>query len=103
MRRREIELRDAMAGAWSAARVSGGQFKQLVPIYAGRMGLAYQIMRGQRVQRAGRTIALTAVVATVAGAVVAIVAERLIAHRTKEIAAEEAATEPAPSEAAFTG
>jgi hypothetical protein len=109
MRRREIELRDAMAGAWAAARVSGGQFRQLVPVYSDRLGLAYQIMRGQQRRRASRAIVLAAIIATVGGAAGAVLAERLIAHRQPpepttetsdtEIAADEA---PARQESTFT-
>ena len=102
MGRRDIELRDAMAGAWSAAKVSGGQFRQLVPVYSNRMGLAYQVMLGQQVQRRGRrAILVSTLVAIIGGAAVAVAAERMIAHR-KEAAAEE--TEPATEPvAAFTG
>jgi hypothetical protein len=102
MGRREIELRDAMAGAWAAAKVSGGQFRQLVPVYSNRMGLAYQVMLGQQVQRRGRrAILVSTLVAIIGGAAVAVAAERMIAHR-KTAAAEE--TEPATEPvAAFTG
>src|SRR5690242_961740 len=103
MGRREIELRDAVANAWTAARVSGGQFKQLVPIYSDRLGLAYQVMRGQQIRRVRRTVAVTALIAAIGGAAAAMVAERLLAHRTPsetgEEAAPEAATEAAPEEA----
>ncbi|WP_433383877.1 hypothetical protein ACQPZX_22580 [Actinoplanes sp. CA-142083] len=84
MGRREIELRDALAGAWTAARISGGQFRQLVPVYADRMGLAYQVMRGQQIQRRRRAIAVTAILATLGGAAAAVVAARLIGNRTSE-------------------
>ncbi|MFI5897758.1 hypothetical protein ACIA5D_47500 [Actinoplanes sp. NPDC051513] len=105
MGRRDIELRDAMAGALTAAKVSGGQFRQLMPIYGDRLGLAYQVMRGQQIRRMGRALAVTAVVAAVGGAVAAVVAERFIAHRKGAEVGEEAATpeEVTQSEAAFTG
>ncbi|MFF5295852.1 hypothetical protein [Paractinoplanes globisporus] len=105
MGRREIELRDAMANALAAARVSGGQFRQLVPIYSDRLGLAYQVMRGEQIRRMGRRwIAITAIVATVSGAAAAVVAERMIAHRRSDEAAEsEAKDESVTSEAAFSG
>jgi hypothetical protein len=100
-----MELRDAMAGAWTAAKVSGGQFRQLVPVYSDRLGQAYQVMRGRQIRRMGRAIAMTAIFATIGGAVAAVVAERLLAHRTPA----EVGEEPAPAEevtkspAAFTG
>jgi hypothetical protein len=105
MGRRDIELRDAMAGAWSAAKVSGGQFRQLVPVYGDRLGLAYQVMRGQQLRRAGRVIAVTAIIATISGAAAAVLAERLLAHRRPAEVGEEAAApeEVTKSEAAFTG
>ena len=111
MGRREIELRDAMANALAAARVSGGQFRQLVPIYSDRLGLAYQVMRGEQIRRMGRAIAVTAIIATIGGAAAAMVAERLIAHRrADEAVAEEAVTEESAtakeaikSDAAFRG
>ena len=106
---RQIELRDAMAGAWAAARVSGGQFRALVPVYGGRLGVALQVMRGQQIRQRRRTVALAAIIATISGAAAAFAVERMIAHReTTEPAAEqvaEAATEAidnAKSEAAFT-
>jgi hypothetical protein len=74
--------------------VSGGQFRQLVPVYSDRLGLAYQVMRGQRRRRASRAIALAAIIATVGGAAGAILAERFIAHRQPpELATETSDTE----------
>src|SRR4051812_42036935 len=101
MGRREIELRDAMAGALAAARVSGGQFRLLVPVYSDRIGLAYRVMRGHKVRRTGRRMALTAIVATVSGAVVAVAAERLLAHREPAAPVDTQDEVPAQSEAAF--
>jgi hypothetical protein len=98
MGRRDIELRDALAGAWTAAKVSGEQFRQLVPVYSNRMGLAYQVMLGEQVRRRGRRqLVVSTVVATVAGAALAVAAERMIAHRQEASAPQQ--TEPA---AAFT-
>jgi hypothetical protein len=88
-----MELSDAMADAWAAARMTGGSFRQLAPIYGERMGLAYKVMRGQQIRRMGRTLALTAAIAAVGGAAVAMLSERAIAHRT-------ATTEPADAETA---
>jgi len=80
-----------MADAWAAARMTGGSFRQLAPIYGERMGLAYKVMRGQEIRRMGRTLALTAAIAAVGGAAVAMLSERAIAHRN-------ATTEPADAE-----
>lgn len=102
MGRREIELRDILADAMGAARITGGQVRQLMPVYGDRLGLAYQVIRGQQIRQMGRAIAVTAIVATISGAVAAMVAERLIAHRqVSEEAAES--EEPVKSDAAFTG
>ena len=108
MGKREIELRDAMASALAAARVSGGQFRALVPVYGGRLGVALQVMRGQQIRQRRRTVALAAIVATISGAAAAFAVERMIAHREPAEPAgpaAEAATEAvdnAKSEAAFT-
>jgi hypothetical protein len=94
-----MELRDAMADAFAAARMTGGSFRQLAPVYADRMNLAYQVMRGRQVRRMGRALAVTAAIAAVGGAATALVSDRLIAaRRTSEPAPEaaEAAT-PAPA------
>ncbi|GAA2650629.1 hypothetical protein [Paractinoplanes durhamensis] len=75
MGRRDYEPWDAMADAGTAARTTGGQFRQLVPVYSDRAGFAYQVMRGQRVRRRGlRAVAVTAVVAAVGGALTALAA-----------------------------
>ncbi|GIF21882.1 hypothetical protein BJ973_002209 [Actinoplanes tereljensis] len=102
MGRREYELRDAMSDAWAAARVTGGRFARLAPVYGDRMGLAYQVMLGQRARRRSRrAIAVTALVATLGGALAALAAERYFGHRFEESAAEESPA-PAPQDAAFT-
>ena len=104
LRRREIELRDAMAGAMAAARVSGGQFRALVPVYGGRLGVALQVMRGQQIRRR-RAVVLTAIVATIGGAAAAVAVERMIAHRRPPEPVAEEATEVVDnvkSESAFT-
>jgi hypothetical protein len=109
MGKREIELRDAMASAWAAARISGGQFRSLVPVYGSRMGVALQVMRGRQIRRQRRAVALTAIVATITGAVAAVVVERMLAHREPPGPAEpvtepaaEAIGEVTPETAAFT-
>ncbi|GIE98463.1 hypothetical protein [Paractinoplanes rishiriensis] len=100
-RRRELELRDAMADAWAAARVTGGQFRQLGPVYADRLGLAYQVLRGRQLRRMGKAFALTAVLAAVGGAATALIAERaLAARRTPEEEPVEAATPIAVTDSA---
>jgi len=102
---REIELRDALAGAWAAARVSGGQFRALVPVYGGRLGVALQVMRGQQIRQRRRTVALAAIVATISGAAAAVAVERMVAHRGPiEPGTEQAAEaiDKVKSEAAFT-
>ncbi|GIM95915.1 hypothetical protein [Paractinoplanes toevensis] len=102
MGRRDYELRDAMSDAWTAARVTGGRFVRLAPMYGDRMGLAYQVMLGQRVRRRSRrAIALTAVVATLGGALAALAAERFFGHRAEEAPTEESPA-PASQAAAFT-
>ena len=110
MGKREIELRDAMAGAWAAARFSGGQFRALVPVYGGRLGVALQVMRGQQIRQRRRTVAMAAIVATLSGAAAAFAVERMIAHREPPTEpGTEPAAEPATevvdnvkSDAAFT-
>ena len=102
---REIELRDAMAGALAAARVSGGQFRALVPVYGGRLGVALQVIRGQQIRQRRRTVALAALVATISGAAAAVAVERLVAHRGPAGPGTEQAAEAvdnAKPEAAFT-
>jgi hypothetical protein len=102
---REIELRDAMAGAWAAARISGGQFRALVPVYGGRLGVALQVMRGRQIRERRRTVALAALVATISGAAAAVAVERMVAHRVPAGPATEQAAEAidnAKPEAAFS-
>jgi hypothetical protein len=102
-RRRELELRDAMADAWAAARVTGGQFRRLGPVYADRFGLAYQVLlRGRQRRRMGTAFTLTALVAAAGGAATALIAERVLAARRTlaeepvEAATPRTATDPAP-------
>jgi hypothetical protein len=104
MGKREIELRDAMASSWAAARLSGGQFRALVPVYGGRLGVALQVMRGQQIRQRRRTVAMAAIVATISGAAAAFAIERMIAHREPAGTGTEPATEvvDTTSEAAFT-
>ena len=102
MGRRDYELSDAMGDAWTAARVTGGRFRRLVPVYGDRFGLAYQVIRGERVRRQGlRLLTGTALIAAAGGAVLALAAERFVGHRAAQ--EEPAEQTPAPSEAAFTG
>lgn len=100
-----MELRDAIDNAVAAARASGGEFRQLVPVYANRAGLALQVMRGEDLRRTGRTIAITAIAATITGGVIAIMAERLLAHRGSGVtdSATSDTETPTTNEAAFTG
>jgi len=105
MGKREIQLSDAMASAWAAARITGGQFRALVPVYGGRLGVAMQVMRGQQVRQRRRTVAMAAIVATISGAAAAFAVERMIAHREPAESGDEPATEAlenVKSEAAFT-
>jgi len=105
MGKREIELRDAMASAWAAARFSGGQFRALVPVYGGRLGVALQVMRGEQIRQRRRTVAMAAIVATITGAAAAFAVERMVAHRDSAEPAAEPAAEPiqnVKSDAAFT-
>lgn len=103
MGKREIELRDAMASAWAAARISGGQFRALVPVYGGRLGVAAQVMRGRQIRQRRRTVAMAAIVATITGAAAAFAVERMVAHRdSPEPASEPAEAVGTKSEAAFT-
>ncbi|MCU7730430.1 hypothetical protein ODJ79_42500 [Actinoplanes sp. KI2] len=105
MGKREIELRDAMAAAWAAARVTGGQFRALVPVYGSRMGVALQVMRGREIRQRRRAVTLTAIAATIVGAAAAVAVERVIAHReSAEPVTEQAAEaiENVKAEAAFT-
>src|SRR3954447_173654 len=103
MGKREIELRDAMASAWAAARISGGQFRALVPVYGSRMGLALQVMHGRQIRQRRRAVTVTAIAAMIAGAAAAVAVERMIAHReSPEPVTDQTAeaSDTVPSEAA---
>ncbi|WP_030443254.1 hypothetical protein [Actinoplanes subtropicus] len=97
MGKREIELRDAVAGALASARISGGQFRALMPVYGTRLGVALRVMRGEQIRRRRRTLAMAAIVATISGAAAAVAIERVFIHGASS---SEPAPEPATDAAA---
>jgi hypothetical protein len=100
MARKEIQLRDAMAAGWAAARLTGGRFARLGPVYADRAGLAYEVLRGRQIRRSHRPLLLIALAGATAGAVAVLGATVVVRRYQDTVDGSEDTEQAAAGEAA---